>query len=60
MFQLSLLSSIPNMGFSFSTRFTVTKDLVTGMPNLHPHSGSLVEYNGFRVDASEDPCFAPY
>ncbi|KAH6625110.1 hypothetical protein C7974DRAFT_424833 [Boeremia exigua] len=44
----------------FSTRFTVTKNSTTGIPNLHPHSGSLVEYNGFRVDASEDPCFAPY
>ncbi|KAG4441131.1 hypothetical protein IFR05_003352 [Cadophora sp. M221] len=44
----------------FSTRFTVTKDEETGIPNLKTRSGSLLVYHGFIVESSEDPCFATY
>ncbi|OAL53611.1 hypothetical protein IQ07DRAFT_640661 [Pyrenochaeta sp. DS3sAY3a] len=44
----------------FSTQFTVTKDAESKIPNLQVRTGSLVTYNGFRVEASVDPCFATY
>ncbi|KFY94059.1 hypothetical protein V500_03430 [Pseudogymnoascus sp. VKM F-4518 (FW-2643)] len=44
----------------FSTRFAVTKNATTGIPNLQSRSGSLVTYDGFSVVSSPDPCFAPY
>lgn len=44
----------------FSTRFTVTKNVTSKIPNLQPRSGSLVTYDGFRVESSLDPCFASY
>ncbi|KAH6717786.1 hypothetical protein BKA61DRAFT_653308 [Leptodontidium sp. MPI-SDFR-AT-0119] len=44
----------------FSTRFTVTKNAKTGIANLETHSRSLLVYHGFRVESSEDPCFATY
>ncbi|KAH7393643.1 hypothetical protein BKA64DRAFT_676646 [Cadophora sp. MPI-SDFR-AT-0126] len=44
----------------FSTRFTVAKNVTTGLPALTTHSGSLIRYNGFIVDAVDDPCFAEY
>ncbi|KAH8652658.1 hypothetical protein BGZ60DRAFT_533521 [Tricladium varicosporioides] len=40
----------------FQTRFTVTKNSATGMPNLTPHSSSLLIYDGFVITPSEAPC----
>ena len=36
---------------SFSTRFTVTKDTTTGIPNFQSHSGSFVTYDGFSIES---------
>ncbi|KAH8587364.1 hypothetical protein B0O99DRAFT_601713 [Bisporella sp. PMI_857] len=44
----------------FSTRFTVSKNTTTQISNLNPHSGSLINYDGFIIDASQDPCFMDY
>ncbi|KAH6714129.1 hypothetical protein BKA61DRAFT_674737 [Leptodontidium sp. MPI-SDFR-AT-0119] len=44
----------------FSTRFTVMKNTTTGIANLQPHSGSLLNYDGFIIDSSEDPCIIDY
>ncbi|KAF5616061.1 hypothetical protein F25303_13642 [Fusarium sp. NRRL 25303] len=40
----------------FQTLFTVAKDPVTHRANLTPQGGSLLVYDGFIIEPSEDPC----
>ncbi|KAG5655170.1 hypothetical protein KAF25_001943 [Fusarium avenaceum] len=40
----------------FQTLFTVAKDPVTHRANLTPQGGSLLVYDGFLIEPSEDPC----
>ncbi|KAL6915503.1 hypothetical protein FSHL1_006953 [Fusarium sambucinum] len=42
----------------FQTLFTVAKDPVTHRANLTPQGRSLLVYDGFSIEPSEDPC--PY
>ncbi|EAT78947.2 hypothetical protein HBH56_072080 [Parastagonospora nodorum] len=42
----------------YSTRFTVTKD-VSGIPQIAPHSGSLVSYDDFIIEPSQTPTDIP-
>jgi hypothetical protein len=36
------------------------KNTTTGIANLQPYSGSLLNYDGFIIDGSEDPCIMEY
>ncbi|KAK2735146.1 hypothetical protein CKAH01_07930 [Colletotrichum kahawae] len=40
----------------FQTYFTVQKHLTTGKANLTPHGGSLIIYDGFSINATNDKC----
>ncbi|KAH7159452.1 hypothetical protein B0J13DRAFT_616276 [Dactylonectria estremocensis] len=40
----------------FQTLFTVSKDPITHRANLTPQGGSLLAYDGFSIEPSEDPC----
>ncbi|KAH7245034.1 hypothetical protein BKA59DRAFT_454105 [Fusarium tricinctum] len=40
----------------YQTLFTVEKNLTTGRANLAPQGGSLIIYNGFSINATDDQC----
>ncbi|KAH8658611.1 hypothetical protein BGZ61DRAFT_540533 [Ilyonectria robusta] len=40
----------------YQTLFTVEKNLTTGRANLAPQGGSLIIYDGFSVNSTDDQC----
>ncbi|KAH7006780.1 hypothetical protein EDB80DRAFT_577942 [Ilyonectria destructans] len=40
----------------YQTLFTVGKNLTTGRANLAPQGGSLIIYDGFSVNSTDDKC----